>query len=71
MPNETYLRIMEILDEQRMKEVECAMRSKELMKRSFLHPVRYIQSKICYEMFMNHANGIRWAMGSVRREFEP
>ncbi len=70
MPNETYQRIMEILDEQRMKEIESAMVAKKFMIRT-LNPIRLISLKRTYDMFINHANGIGWAMGSVRKEFEP
>ncbi|NBH79800.1 hypothetical protein D3Z52_16820 [Clostridiaceae bacterium] len=70
MPNETYQKIMEILDEQRMKEVESAMVAKRFMKRT-LNPIKLIGLKRTYDMFMYHANGIGWAMGHVRKEFEP
>lgn len=70
MPNKTYYRVMELLDEQRMKEVESAMVAKKFMKRT-LNPIELIRLKHTYDMFMNHADGIGWAMGHVRKEFEP
>lgn len=70
MPNETYQRIMELLEEERMKEIEGAMVAEKFMKGT-LNPIRRISFKRAYDMFMYHANGISWAMGRVRREFEP
>lgn len=70
MPNETYHRIMELLDEQRTKEFESAMVAKKLLRRT-LSPIGRIRLKRTYDMFMYHANGIGWAMGHVRKEFEP
>lgn len=51
MPNETYQKIMEILDEQRMKEVESAMVAKRFMKRT-LNPIKLIGLKRTYDMFI-------------------
>lgn len=61
---------MELLDEQRTKEFESAMVAKKLLRRT-LNPIGRIRLKRIYDMFMYHANGIGWAMGHVRKEFEP
>lgn len=70
MPNETYHRIMELLDEQRMLDVESAMVAKKFMKKT-LNPIGLIRLKRTYNMFMDHAAGIGWAMRRIRRELEP
>lgn len=65
----SYEKVMAILEDERQKELTCAMKSKELMRRT-LNPIRRIQCKASFNMFMGHVNGIYWAIGRIRREAE-
>lgn len=63
----SYEKVMAILEDERRKELTCAMKSQELMHKT-LNPIRRIQCKRSFDMFMGHANGIYWAIGRIHRE---
>ena len=65
-----YMKIEDIiafLEQERMAELTCAMKSKELMKRT-LNPFRRIAFKRSYNMFMAHSIGIEMTITKLKRQ---
>lgn len=69
MANTKYDSVMAILEDEYSKELECAMRTKEIMKKT-LNPFKRIKQKRMYATFMNHSTGIHIAMHRIKRELE-
>lgn len=61
--------IMDILQDERMKELECAMRCKELMIKT-INPFERIKLKRSSERFMDHSIGIHMAILRIERKLE-
>jgi len=62
-----YQEIMAILEEEQKKELECARKTAELMRRT-LNPFRRIQLKKGFDTLIDHAAGIELAIGRIKRE---
>lgn len=69
MTDEKYITAMKILEDERVMELTCAMRSKDLMKKT-LNPFKRIKYKQASKMFMNHSIGIQQAIYRINREIE-
>lgn len=63
----SYQEIMAILEDERDKELECAKKSNELLRKT-VNPFKRIQHKRSFDMFMDHAIGIRLAIRRIERE---
>lgn len=66
----SYDKVMAIVEEEYQKEMGCAHKARDLMHKA-LNPVKRIQYKQAYEMFMGHAMGIRLVISRIRKEEEP
>lgn len=69
MAEVNYERIMEKLQKERDLELECAMRSKRIMEKTF-NPIRRFKRWQDYEMFMNHVRGIDLAIHLLKLEIK-
>ena len=58
--------IMTILERERIMELKCADKSKELMKKT-LNPFRRIACKKMYKTFIDHSIGIQLAQNALKR----
>lgn len=59
---------MEILEDERMKELECAMHTKELLRKT-INPFKRMELRKSCETFMSHSVGIELAILRIKREF--
>ncbi len=69
MADKTYENVMEILEDERRKELECAFYVSKLMKKT-LNPFKRMKRKKYCEKFMNHSIGIETAICRIKRELE-
>ena len=62
--------VMMILEDECKRELECARRTKELLRRT-RNPFRRMQLKSHYKIFIDHSIGIQQAIYRIKRELEP
>ena len=67
--NDTYKAIMDIIDIERYKELNCAKECQWLRKR-ILNPIRKIQYYIDERRFMNHVVGIEIMTHAIEKAFK-
>lgn len=69
MADMNYEKIMDILDDVRVKEFACAEKTWVLMKKT-LNPFKRIMYKKSHDRFMDHVVGIQLAINRINKEIK-